>query len=168
MKNDKEKNKIKSELKEIAPKLAAIEKADPFRVDEQYFDKLPVEVLLKIQEVEHPDQWKKSLGFILKPKFAFPALAGAALILIAFFIFNRPNSVIGLPLADYSLEDVLAENPDIFEDIDETVLIETLFADNESDVSAYFGLTIDSTFSSQDLNDFLSDDYIIPEIMNEY
>ena len=168
MKNDKEKNKIKSELEAIAPKLASIEKVNPFRVEEQYFDKLPVEILLKIQEVEHPDQWKKSLGFILKPKFAYPLMAAAAMILIAFFIFNRPASVISLPLADYSFEDVLAENPDFFENIDETILIETLFADNESDVSAYFELTIDSTFSSQELNDFLSDDYSIPDIFNEY
>ena len=168
MKKDKEKNIINSELKQIAPKLASIEKVDLFQVDEHYFDKLPVEILLKIGEAEQPDRLKKSLGFLFKPKFVFPTLAAAALILIAFFIFNKPNSVISLPLVDYSLEDVLAENPDFFEHIDETILIETLFADSKSDVSAYFELTIDSTFSSQELNDFLSDDYSIHEIINEY
>lgn len=168
MKKDKEKNIINSELKQIAPKLASIEKVDLFQVDEHYFDKLPVEILLKIREAEQPDRLKKSLGFLLKPKFVFPTLATAALILIAFFIFNKPNSVISLPLVDYSLEDVLAENPDFFEHIDETILIETLFADSKSDVSAYFELTIDSTFSSQELNDFLSDDYSIHQIINEY
>lgn len=168
MKKDKEKNIINSELKEIAPKLAAIEKVNPFDVSEQYFDKLPMNILLRIEENEQPGLWGKRSSFLLKPKFVFPALAAAALILIAFFIFNKPGSVISIPLVDYTFEEVLAENPDIFENIDETLLIEALFADNENDVSAYFEFTFDSTYNDQELLDFLSDDFTIPEIMNEY
>ncbi len=158
------------ELTELAPALASLKKANPFSVDEKYFDKLPMEILTKITEREKRSVYRSLLDFLLRPKYAFPIAASILLILMAIFILNKPDSIIGPSLVDYTFDDILTESPDIIENMDESLLIETLFADNGEIIIEYFDDNYfnGSTLTHDELDEYLSEENLTPELFNDY
>ena len=84
-------NNIHDELKEIAPKLARLEKENLFDIPHNYFQEMQLEVMEKIQEPTAKESlsWlnilQNQLAWILRPK---PVLAFAALAFGAFMFFN--------------------------------------------------------------------------------
>jgi hypothetical protein len=161
---------VAQELTEVAPTLASLKKANPFSVDEKYFDKLPVEILTRITEREKRSVYRNLLDVLLRPKYAIPIAASILLIIMAIFILNKPDSIISPSLVDYTFDDILTESPDIIESMDETLLIETLFADNGETMIGYFDDNFgnDSTLTPDELDDYLSEENLTPEIFNDY
>jgi hypothetical protein len=156
------------ELKDLAPQLAGVKKVNPFVVHEKYFDNLPVIILIKINERKQKPYFVKALGEILRPKFAYPVLASVILILVAVFVFNKPASILNQTLSEYSFEDVLTESPEIIEGMDESVLIEVLFADNDDLTDDFFDFGNSAILSSDDLNDYLSEEDLTPELFTDF
>jgi len=158
------------ELTELAPSLAFLKKANPFSVDEKYFDKLPMEILTKITEREKRSVYRNLLDVLLRPKYAFPIAASILLILMAIFILNKPDSIISPSLVDYTFDDILTESPDIIENMDESLLIETLFADNGETMIEYFDDNYfnGSTLTPDELDDYLSEENLTPELFIDY
>jgi hypothetical protein len=144
----------------MAPKLNSIQKTKPFKVNANYFDKLPEEIIAKITERENKSITKNLLNSLLMPRYAIPVAASIILILITIFVFDKPASVINYPLIQYSFDDILLESPEIIESMDESLLIETLFAEN--------GEENGSTLTLDELDDYLSEENLTPEIFNEY
>jgi len=158
------------ELTELAPALASLKKANPFSVDEKYFDKLPVEILTKITEREKRSVYRNLLDLLLRSKYAFPIAAAILLIIMAIFILNKPDSIIGPSLVDYTFDDILNESPDIIENMDESLLIETLFAENGETMIEYFDDNYfnGSTLTPNELDEYLSEENLTPELFNDY
>lgn len=158
------------ELTDLAPSLASLKKVNLFSVDEKYFDELPVEILTKITEREKRSVYRNLLELMHRPKYAFPIAASILLIIMAIFILNKPDSIINPSLGDYTLDDIMIESPDIIENMDESLLIETLFAENGETINGYFDDNYfnGSTLTPDELDDFLSEENLTPEIFNNY
>ncbi len=155
-------------LQKEAPKLSSLEKSNTFYVKTDYFDKLSIEIIAKIHLTEKKPKFMNLPDGIFRLRYVVPVAATLIIILITLFFFEKPASVQQLTLIGYSVDDVLAESPEIIENMDESLLIETLFADNS--VNGYFDDDfLNSTILTNDeIDDYLSQESLTPEIFIDY
>lgn len=152
-------------LNDQSPVLASLKKTEPYTASQSYFGKLPDEILSKIHGSNSVPWFSRVPGLLLKPKFALTAAVTLVVVLIAVFVFDKPSSVISLPLTDYTLEDVLDESPELIENMDELLLLETLFAGNDELTDDYFDLETMPALTSDELDDYLLEEDLTPEIL---
>jgi hypothetical protein len=127
MNNMEDKNINNNELEQIAPKLSKLLKVNVFKVEDQYFDKLPTMVMDKIHE-------KKSrkliidLSWLLQPKWAVTvAVCFLAVIGGSFLIINEINANKPMPLAEVQqlLNEPVSKDA-IIDNVDEDVIIDAV------------------------------------------
>ena len=107
------KEEIKKELREISPALEKMEKQNPFRVPDYYFQSLPDKMLEKVRGTATPVLWMDKLetalnnffSTIFSPRYAIP---GAVLLIVLVVGINFLKNVNDVPLDDARL---LAEIP---------------------------------------------------------
>jgi hypothetical protein len=158
------------DLQSLAPKFSSIEKFNPYKVSADYFEKLPIEILDKIYESEKKQKFMNLPHGIFRLKCTLPVAASVILIIIALFIINKPSSVLHLSLMEYSVDDVLSESPEIIENMDESLLLETLFSGNSEIAIGYFddNFPNGSTLTTDEIYEYLSQENLTPEIFNDY
>jgi hypothetical protein len=165
-KKDKRHHVINPE--EMGSELKGVTKSNPFKVPDNYFEKLPVEILQKIKPAK---EIPESISIFSNRKFAFAAVITGLLIIFGVIYFNKLGELTDKSQFTYSitLDDLLNESPEIIESIDENTLFETLFAgsDQAFNYSAEDEIEIDSTISRDDLIRFLSEEEISNELLYE-
>ncbi len=125
---------VKEELRELSPFLSQLkEKPAPFRIPEDYFEKMQQEVFSKIHSeelapktsepadiVRRINSWISSLSWLFYPKLAV-VFASVLILVVAGYLalFNEPGGAIPKEFADLSTTEVSAyvdKNLDKFDD----------------------------------------------------
>ncbi|MCD4746813.1 MAG: hypothetical protein K8R58_10995 [Bacteroidales bacterium] len=173
MKNNDKKYKPdeKENLKDLAPNLSKIEKINPFKVPDEYFDNLPTIIQEKINIKQQITLWDRFYQFILRPQYSIAvSLTFAAIVLVIYFTTrdnsNNDNSI----LANMTWEEILNENPNIINYFNESMLVEMLIskADN-SDIDQSLktdeAIINDTSISTDDMIEYLMEEnYEMSEI----
>lgn len=173
MLHKKEKNNPHEDFnwEETAPTLAKLKKRNPFNVPENYFEKLPIDILLRASHAK-----KVSFKGIITSVFHKPAyqigfaVAAVVIILFALFFDRLDFTKEAVPvLSEISLDDLLLERPDIIEYMDDYYFIETLIArlDQEMSFMQDQGFENDTSLSDDELLDYLSDEDFATDILYE-
>jgi len=173
MLNMKDKNTHKESFnpEEIAHNLAKIERSNPFRVPENYFEQLPVEVLLKtgMRKKRFCGAWITKILFRPQYQLAF-ILAGIILILVIVVVNqNQTIEVKDEIFSNITLDDLLQESPEIIENMEDYFFFEDLVAESSSEFKVGMGESIfnDSIFTEDDLIDYLSEEEISTDLIYE-
>ncbi|HXH18218.1 MAG TPA: hypothetical protein VNJ07_03955 [Chitinophagales bacterium] len=131
---------IEKELSELAPKLSAMAKENPFRVPDYYFQGLPGKVLEKIKSQPVPwtdklEMWLNSAFMrIFRPRYSVPVSAILLALLIGINFFKTKNSrddsisrqlasISSEEINDFIIENFDADELEAFEGLPEPVLI---------------------------------------------
>lgn len=158
-------------LEEIAPELAKMNKSNPFLVPGNYFEKLPVEILNKTRRSKRFSFPEVIQSLFLKRKFNLAVAFTGLIVIIAIIIFNKSEdiSVNNQFFSNITLDDVLLESPEIIEYMDESLIVETLFAGSDQviDFNSSNEFENDSSISEDDLINYLSDEEIATELIYE-
>lgn len=121
------KEDIKREISELAPRLGMIEKKNPFKSPDYYFQGLPDKILQRAKE--QPVSWTDKLEtwlndtfeVIFRPRYAIPASAFLLTLIVAVNFFKtqeQAQSDITLPLAEISTEEINAFAMENFDEVD--------------------------------------------------
>ncbi len=169
MKNRKQKLGLNEsqDLKDLAPRLVRTGKTNPFKMPENYFDKLPSEILFKTANLTSVPVTKRLFWNFIQPKYAVAAAIVVVFIIVSIFFIGRQVSTGTRELAGFSLEEILTENPELIEAMDDDLLFETLIASanaeiiTELDSASFIGQGINNI----DLMEFLSEEYLTPDLL---
>lgn len=121
------KEEIKKELEELAPRLGKIEKKNPFSVPAYYFQGMPDRVLesAKAQPASWMDRLESQLNdvfaMIFRPRYAIPATTSLLTLIVAINFFKANNSSqfdIAQPLAEISTEEISEFAMENFDEFD--------------------------------------------------
>jgi hypothetical protein len=169
-KNNKE-QPDKFNLEAIAPELAKMNKTNPFMVPGNYFEKLPDEIMNKIRIPKRISPSELLYSIFLMRKLNFAIIVTGIILILAILIFNKSGDISANNqfLSNITLDDLLRENPEIIEYMDETLIVETLFAGSDQviDFNSSNEFENDSSISEDDLINYLSDEEIATELMYE-
>jgi hypothetical protein len=169
MKNKKLKYKSDEplDLEELAPNLSKLKKSYAFKVPDNYFEKLPMEILFKVSQPEKVTAAGKLYSIFQQPKYSIAAAVAVLLIVVTVMLFNKPDSVISPVLVDFTLEDILLENPDLIETMDETLLLETLVAGSGEELDQFLDTTsvLNHGVDDEELFEYLSGESLTPELL---
>jgi hypothetical protein len=162
MKNKKEifESTENDSLEELAPTLSSHGNREDFKVPEGYFEKLPSEILLKISQHRNASNTRKVIAIFRQPRYAVAAVLIVMLVVAAAFFFRKSVDVTQVTLTDFTLEDIMQENPDLIESIDETLLLETLASGSAEGLSNYLDSTaiINHNMTDDEIRDYLDDE----------
>lgn len=168
MKNRKQKfGGYKSQdLKDLAPLQFINGKTNPFKVPENYFDNLPLEILFKTTNLTRVTRVKRLSWDFIQPKYAIASAIVLILIIVSIIIVSRSVPTGKQELADFTLEEILLENPDLIESMDDDLLLECLFASAREDkVTEFDSISfIDKGINNSELLEFLSQEYLTPDL----
>jgi hypothetical protein len=155
---------------ELAPQLSKLKTTNPFRVPDNYFEKLPEEILLKVNKSEKIPVTKKLISIMQQPKFTIAAAVAVLFIVSSILLFHKPASIFSAELADLTLEDILQENPDLIETFDETLLLETLVAITNEGLVNFLDTTsvINQGICDDELIEYLSEENLTPDILYDF
>lgn len=130
-----DKEEIKRELNELAPRLARIDKKNPFGVPPYYFQGLPDRVLERVKAqpvswMQKVEAWLNNVfAVIFRPRYAIPASAFVLMVIVVinFLKTGRPSSQfdIAQPLAEISTEEISEFAMENFDEFDWVALTET-------------------------------------------
>lgn len=154
-------------LEELAPGLSKIKKENPFRVPDGYFDKLPMIIQEKITKTKSVSIWEQFFLLLKQPKYSVSLAVATMAIVIALFVFVKPDGQEYQFLSDITIEDILRENPELIYSMDETLIIEVLLAENGEDIQDYYDYNIksDTSISDDEIIDYLSDENFDTELI---
>ena len=122
-----EKENIQKELEELAPELSQVKKENLFEVPADYFQKLPGELMAKLQSEPQANWWDTLDNQIqlwldkwLKPQFAMPAFASMVVLIMAAHLLIVPPGSVTEPttlagISDAVLEDYVYDYSDEFD-----------------------------------------------------
>jgi hypothetical protein len=169
MKNRKQKFDLHESpnLKDLAPRLSSIGKTNTFKVPEYYFDKLPSEILFKTTNLNSVPVTKRLFWNIFQPKYAVAAAIVVVFIIVSIFYTGKQLSTRNQELADFSLEEILTENPELIETMEDDLLFETLIAFTSEGIIKGIDSTsfIDQSIDNSDLLEFLSEENLTPDLL---
>jgi len=156
-----------SDLEELAPNLSKLKKSNAFKVPDNYFEKLPMEILFKVSQPEKVTAAEKLYSLFQQPKYSIAAAVAVLLIVISILLLNKPDSIVTPVLVDFTLEDILLENPDLIETMDETLLLETLVAGSGEELDQYLDSTsvLNHGITDDELIEYLSGENMTPELL---
>ena len=88
-------------------------------------------------------------------------------IIVALIVFVKPKVQESIYLSDITIEDVLMGNPELIYNLDESTIIEIMFAETGNDVLNYFDNNIksDSSITEDDIINYLSDENFDTELL---
>ncbi len=154
-------------LDELAPGLSKIKKENPFRVPDGYFDKLPNIIREKIIKPNTVSVWEQFFLLLKQPKYSMSLAVATMAIVLALFVFVKPDGQEDQFLSDITIEDILRENPELIYSIDESLIIEVLLAENGEDIRDYYDYNIksDTSISDDEIIDYLSDENFDTELI---
>ncbi|MCB0806582.1 MAG: hypothetical protein KDC05_12350 [Bacteroidales bacterium] len=133
-------------------------RVNPFVTPQGYFENLPQQIMKRIRK-EEAGKKNSGLNVLFKPySIAAISLAAAALLFIAYVLFIPGDEEKAERISAISLDELLEYNPEYITDMDEWLLIETLYADNETE--AYpddydQSLDFDSTITNDDILNYM-------------
>jgi len=154
-------------LDELAPGLSKIKKENPFRVPDGYFDKLPNIIQEKIIKPNTVSVWEQFFLLMKQPKYSVSLAVATMAIVLALFIFVKPDVHEDEFLSDITIEDILRENPELIYSMDKSLIIEVLLAENGEDIRDYYDYNIesDTSISDDEIIDYLSDENFDTELI---
>lgn len=174
MASSKQRKVILEELEELAPNLAKLKQAEkPLDIPADYFAQLSTELLQEIGKEQsisatstnatRQSFWQRLLELIFQPSYAM-AIAGVAILIIGFSIFDNSGTEIALaeePLSDEEINNYIESHLDDFdlnllaEELPVDPLeLESLLEENdleENDMKDFF----DNILDDVDLEDLL-------------
>ena len=123
-------NEINKELESISPLLSKMPKVNPFKVDEVYFDRLPMEVMDRI----HASKPRKifDLSWLLQPRWA-AAMAACMIAIVfgSFLLFKNINADKPMPVAQVQqLLNQPVDKESVLDNVDTDDMIDAI-ANNE-------------------------------------
>ncbi len=135
-------------------------KENPFVVPEGYFNALPTKIQEKIAIVKHESFWSWAMKSIWKPAYAVTLSVIAVLLVVTFLFFHRTSSTSSSSFSDITFNDLMNENPELVENMDESLLVEAFASVNSDASQQYLENQFDNDINvSQDkLIEYLSDD----------
>ena len=156
------------DFKKFAPELSKIKKDNPFKVPDDYFDKLPEAIREKVASVTKKISiFEQFLLRFKQPKYSITTGLAFILIVVALFVFIKPADKEIQFLSDITIDDILEESPELIYDMDESIILEVLFADNTDETYDYFESDIynDTTINEDEIIDYLSDENFETELL---
>jgi len=154
--------------KDFASELIKIEKEDPFNVPDGYFEKLANNIQEQVSSrSERIPIIEQILIFLKQPKYSLATGFVIVLIIVGLFVFIKPADKEIQLFSDITIEDILEESPELIYDMDESIILEVLFADNGDDIYNYFENDVftDTTISDDEIIDYLIDENIETELI---
>ena len=154
-------------LQELAPGLSEIKKENPFKVPDGYFDGLPMKIQEKVSQPNTVSIWEQLIMVIRQPKYSVSFVFAIVAIIVALIVFVKPKVQESIYLPDITIEDVLRGNPELIYNLDESTIIEIMFAETGNDVLNYFDNNIksDSSITEDDIINYLSDENFETELL---
>ncbi len=125
-----EKDAIRKELEELAPRLSHIDRKEPFQVPPTYFRELPEEIMEKARRQPTTSGWVTSvinwITTVLTPqRIAWQLATIAVLIAVGLWLFQSPQQSAALPtIADLSVEEMQLYVTDNIDEFDVDILLE--------------------------------------------
>jgi hypothetical protein len=169
MKDKKLKYKLNEseKLDGLAPQLSKLNKANPFKVPDNYFEKLPLEILFRINNPEKASTRKNLFLTFQHPKYSFAAAVTVILIVGSILLFHKPASIPYTGLTEFTLDDILLENPDLIETMDETLLLETLASGSGDELINYLDSTsvFNHAITDDQFIEYLSEENLTPDLL---
>ena len=154
-------------LSNFAPELSKINKENPFRVPKDYFNELPIAIQSKVSKSKQISVWERFIQLFKQPKYSISFATVAATFIVALALFINPDVQEEDFISGITVEDIINEYPEFISSIDESMIIELLFVDNNYDIEDYFNTNIesDSSISEDDIIDYLSDENFDTELI---
>ena len=153
-------------LGNFAPELSKIKKENPFRVPKNYFNELPMAIQQKVSKSKQISVWERFTQLIKKPEYSITFAIVATAFIVALALFIKPDVQKDEFISEITVEDIIKEYPEFISSIDESMIIELLFVDNNYEIEDYFNTNIesDSSISEDDIIDYLSDENFDTEL----
>ena len=147
-------------LQELAPEFFKIKKENSFKVPDGYFNSLPMKIQELVSEPKTASIWEQLIMVIRQPKYSVSFVFATTIIIVALIIFIKPEVQERLYFSDITFEDVLRGNPELIYNLNESDIIEIMFAEVGSDDSDYFDDNVksDSSITDEDIINYLSDE----------
>ena len=155
-------------FEEFAPELNKIKKQNSFKVPDGYFEELPTaiqeKVLTKSKGISIFEQF---LILLKQPRYSLTTGLAFILIIIGLFVFIKPADQEFQLFSDITIDDILEESPELIYDMDESIIIEILFAENGQETYDYYENEIytDTTITEGEIIDYLSDENFETELI---
>ncbi len=139
--------------------LAGSSKGNPFTVPDGYFDRLPVMINERLKEKKENHFYRIVELMKFKWRLALVAAGFVTVVLVSLlWISNYSNDA--LPdISDISISDILQDNPDFFNSLEESDIINIIFANLEDEQNFINDLGF-SDITDDELIEYLSNDDI--------
>ncbi len=150
------------------PELNKIKKENPFAVPEGYFDSLPTSIQEKIESHSHKlSIFEQILTLFKQPKYSVTAVLTIAILIVVMFVFIKPSEKETPFFSDITIDDIINEYPEFIYDLDESTIIEILYAENGQDTYDFFENDIytDTTITDDDIIEYLEDENVETELI---
>lgn len=164
----KNRDDIRKELQEIAPKLSQLGKKNPFTVPDFYFQSLPEKLLQRVRNEPLPwtERWEAVLNQfflrIFQPRYALTfATCLVALAVSIGFLKNREVQYPSAQLSEISTEEIDAYILSDFDDYELVALNGMADIMNTAEI-------IPKNITEQELNEYLNDNIDNQTIEEEY
>jgi len=148
-------------FEEFAPELNRIKRDNPFMVPDGYFDKLPTSIQEKIESESHKSpNFEQIVTLFKQPKYSVTAGLTIVILIVAMVVFIKPSDKETQFFSDITIDDIIDEYPEFIYYLDESIILEVLFAENGEDTYDYFRNDIytDTTLTEDEIIDYLSDE----------
>ncbi len=139
--------------------LAGISKGNPFTVPEGYFDRLPVMISERLKEKKENHFYRIVKSMNYRPRLALATVGIVTVVLISLFLISNHSNEALPDISDISISDILQDNPDFFNSVEESDILNILFANLEDDQNFLSDLEF-SDITDDELIEYLSNDDI--------
>ena len=146
-------------LGEMPEMLSGVSKENPFTVPDGYFDRLHVMINERLKEKKENHFYRIVRLMNFKPRLALASAGIVTVVLVSLFLISNHSNEVLPDISDISISDILYENPDFFNSVEESDILNIFFVNLEDEQNFLSDLEF-SDITDDELIEYLSNDDI--------